>query len=336
VISIEPISSSANARVLKIKAGVKQLSTPTYFPAISRPRMTLPSEQVFITLVSAKYPRLLVSAYDFHEMQPLTRTKTIGEISDFFRNGSIVMLDSGIFESYWSRDNSWTFKEYAKWVKRVDSDFYFSYDLLANVTFSEKKFLAKTISQINRSRSIDETSYCVPIVHGLHIKQILSVIRKVASIDDGLRMLAVSERDCGQTLSERANTILEIRKTLTENSLNSVLHVLGCGNPVSMAVYCYCGADTFDSLDWTQMVIERNELRLANLSQLELLNCTCKACLREIRVPLVKALLHNLRFYQDYVMKLQAMIKRGTLRDFLVAFVGHDFINIIDKHESGG
>ena len=336
MISIEAISSSGNARVLKIEAGVKQLSTPTYFPAISRLRMTLPGEQVLITLVSAKYPRLLVSAYDFHEMQPLTRTKIIGEISDFFRNGSVVMLDSGIFESYWNRDSSWTFKEYSKWVKRVDSDFYFSYDLPANVTLSENKFLAKTISRINRSRSIEETSYCIPIVHGLHIKQILSVLRKVTSIDGGLGMLAVSERDCGQTLSERAKTIFEIRKTLTENGLNSVLHVLGCGNPVSMAVYCYCGADTFDSLDWTQIVIERNELRLGNLSQLELLNCTCKACSREIRDPVVKALFHNLRFYQDYVMKLQAMIKRGTLRDFLLTFTGHDFINTLDKHESGG
>jgi queuine/archaeosine tRNA-ribosyltransferase len=336
LISIELISSSGNARVLKIQAGVKQLSTPTYFPAISRPRMTLPSERILMTLVSAKYPRLLVSAYDFHEMQSSTRIKIIGEMSDFFRNGSVVMLDSGIFESYWSRDSSWTFKEYAKWVKRVDSDFYFSYDLLANVSLSEKKFLAKTITRIIRSRSIDETSYCVPIVHGLHTRQILSGLRKVASIDGEPRMLAVSERDCGQTLSDRAKTILEIRKTMTETGLNSALHVLGCGNPVSMAVYCYCGADTFDSLDWTQLVMESNELRLGNLSQLELLNCNCKACLRDIRDPLVKVLLHNLRFYQDYVMKLQAMIKRGTLRDFLLAFVGHDFIKTLDKHESGG
>jgi len=61
---------------------------------------------------------------------------------------------------------------------------------------------------------------------------------------------------------------------------NSAIHVLGSGDPISIALYTYCGADTFDRLDWSEMVFERNELRIVNLSQLELLRCDCKACAR--------------------------------------------------------
>jgi queuine/archaeosine tRNA-ribosyltransferase len=336
MIAIEVLASSKmNARVLKISKGPKQLSTPSYFPAISRSRMHLPADAVLTLVLSVVYPRVLVSTYDFSQMARENRAKVLGEISNYFRNGSFVMLDSGIFESCRNHDAAWTFKQYAKWVRSVDSDFYFSYDVLPHVSNSDERLFERTLSQIRRSKSVTGSSECIPVVHGLTPKQLIRQFRKlVFHYPQFFNMISVTERDCGKTLSERATTILSLRRILKERHADSPIHVLGCGDPISIALYTYCGADTFDSLDWSEMVFDRNELRIVNLSQLELLRCDCKACKRPIKDPQMRALLHNLRFYQDYGMKLQTMTKRGTLRDYLIEFVGLELMESVDKYAS--
>jgi queuine/archaeosine tRNA-ribosyltransferase len=335
MIGLEVIAASkTNARVLRMSKGPKQLSTPSYFPAISRSRMNLPAEPVLTTVLSVAYPRVLVSTYDFRRMTRLNRTKILGEIANYFRNGSFVMLDSGIFESNRNYDHTWTFNQYARWVRTIDSDFYFSFDLLPRPSTSDKRFFERTLAQIKRSKSVTQSSECVPIVHASKPRQLVRYFAKFLDYSQMFKVVSVSERDCGKTLSERAKTILELRRALKERHLDFAIHVLGCGDPIAMALYTYCGADTFDSLEWSETVFERNELRIVNLSQLELLRCDCKACARPIKDPLMKALLHNLRFYQDYGMKLQTMIKRGTLRDYLIEFVGPKLMESIDEHSN--
>ena len=179
---------------------------------------------------------------------------------------------------------------------------------------------------------MSRASEFIPIVHGLTPDHLVSVVRQLLKGEQYVdRTIAVAERDCGQSVIERARTILRIRQLLNDKDETTLLHVLGCGNPISLALFAYCGADTFDSLDWLKLTIDRNELKLADFSHLELLNCTCKVCTKSERDSITKTLLHNLLFYQDFVLRLQSMIARETLWDFLVQYVGSKILDKVSR-----
>ena len=331
MITAEVLSQSGTARVLKVNKGNKQLTTPAYFPAISGARGSFPVEELITLLISSQFPRILFSAYDFYNMKRADRKLIGAEISEYFRNGSFVMIDSGIFECFWKRDVEWTFQRYSRSVRQIDSDFYFSFDQYPPKGASTDRFIRLSVTKIRSSALISVSSQSIPVVHGLSPEHLVRVFERVISSLKSVPMIAVSERDCGSTLSERAHTIRMLRQVLTKRKQNSILHLLGCGNPISLAVYSYCGADSFDSLDWSELAIERHSLQLAHISQLELMKCDCPACSRKIKNPTKKALLHNLRFYQDYGALLRTNIQHGTLRDFLINRVGPDFLNRISQ-----
>jgi queuine/archaeosine tRNA-ribosyltransferase len=326
LIAAEVVSSRGAARVLRISKGNKLLTTPAYFPAVSGARGTFAVEELIRLVVSSGYPRLLFSAYDFYVMKRSIKRSITADVSEYFRNGSFVMLDSGIFERFWKRDNDWTFPRFSSSVRQIDSDFYCSFDRFHDKNMPINQFVHLSIRGVASSAKIQENSQVLPVLHGNSPGELIQVFKRVTSAMKSVPIIAVSERDCGKTLSERAGTVCRLRRILNKQGDNTVLHVLGCGNPISVATYTYCGADSFDSLDWSELVIERETLRLYHLSQLELLHCGCPVCTISIKDPNKKALLHNLRFYQDYGSMLRTMIQRGTLRDFLLEYVGKDLL----------
>jgi len=314
-------SSGKSARSFELSKGKKRLVTPTFFPAISGSQYNFRPTELVDLITRNSYPRVLISAYDFTgKSQDVTRN--IAEISEYFRNGSFVMLDSGIFESYRSRDKKWSFDKYVQTVKSVDSDFYCAYDFLPKITSTDDDLLRSTLRMAKKSQEVGIDSRCIPIVHGANPKQLIHVVsRIVGSLTDDTCIIAVPERECGSTVLERARTILQLTNLLGEKT-SRLLHILGCGDPVSMALYAYCGADSFDSLDWTSQVIDRVGLGFRGIAHIDLSSCKCKVCKRPFENQLRRALLHNLLFYQDFVLQLQAMIKRNTLTDFLIEFIG--------------
>lgn len=313
--------SPKSARSFELSSGKKRLITPTFFPAISGSQHNFQPTELVDLITRNSYPRMLISAYDFSG-KGQDGGRNIAEISEYFRNGSFVMLDSGIFESSWSRDEKWSFKKYAQTARSVDSDFYFAYDLPAKMKATDDGFARASLWMVRKSYKIGIDSHCIPIVHGANPKQLIYVASRVAdSLADDTCIIAVPERECGSTILERARTILQLTNLLG-GKRDRLLHILGCGDPVSMALYSYCGADTFDSLDWTSQIIDRVSLRFRGIAHIDLISCKCNVCKRPFENQMRRALLHNLLFYQDFALQLQSMIKRNTLADFLIEFVG--------------
>src|SRR3990170_4321846 len=99
------VSDSAGfSRVIELVINGKTLVTPTYFPAIS----SFGIKHSFRSLVSLflyyKFPRVLISAYDWHFLPSKTRNEISPDIEKY-RLDSFVFMDSGIFESYWKTDH---------------------------------------------------------------------------------------------------------------------------------------------------------------------------------------------------------------------------------------
>jgi queuine/archaeosine tRNA-ribosyltransferase len=80
-------------------------------------------------------------------------------------------------------------------------------------------------------------------------------------------MIAVAERELGDGLMERIRTVAKIRKALKEQGSNTLLHILGTGNPITMAFLSLAGADFFDGLEWCRTSIDGEKWRLYNFQQ---------------------------------------------------------------------
>ena len=149
--------------------------------------------------------------------------------------------------------------------------------------------------------------------------------------------LAIPDRECGADLLERVRTVSAVRRVMNELDESRLLHILGCGSPVVMAAYTLAGADTFDSLDWTQGALDIRSLTLTDPLLLRSTGCRCKVCSKLPGPDVHRALLHNLLFYQDFSAELRGMVRHGTLVDFLTSFVGtEDAAKLIEVATSAG
>lgn len=87
----------------------KRLLTPTYFPAVSSYGIKYSFHALVRLLTAYSYPRLLISAYDFHLLDDEKKKWLSREIGEYSKKGSFVFLDSGIYESFWKADAKWTY-----------------------------------------------------------------------------------------------------------------------------------------------------------------------------------------------------------------------------------
>lgn len=309
----------------------KTLVTPTYFPAVSSYGVKHSFQTLVRLLIAYSFPRILISAYDFHLADNETRKSLSEEIRSYLEKGSFVFADSGIYESYWKADASWSYDLYKTAVGQMDFDFYSSFDVLPT-TKDVGGFAKETVANILASRKLSNKSGFMPILHGLHPDMLVSLtstfVREHPSLST---FLAIPERDCGDSLVEKAQTIVKIRKILDgddDSNRQRILHILGCGNPISVLLYSYCGANTFDSLDWVKQAIEPQRLTMNDFSHLELTGCQCPICASTKRDYTEKVLLHNLLFYQNHMLQIQRLIRNNEILQFLGKHVGQ---NILDK-----
>jgi hypothetical protein len=253
------------------------------------------------------------------------------EIRSYLEKGSFVFADSGVYESYWKADASWSYDLYKTAVGQMDFDFYSSFDVLPT-TKDVGAFAKETVNSILASRKLSSKSGFMPILHGKRPNMLVSLTSSFVREHPSLStFIAIPERDCGDSLVEKAQTIIKIRKVLDgddDSNHQRVLHILGCGNPISLLLYSYCGANTFDSLDWIKQVIDPQRLTINDFSHRELIGCQCPICASTKRDYTEKVLLHNLLFYQNYMLQIQTLVRNNEIRQFLGKHVGQ---NILDK-----
>ena len=328
MISLNIISeSNAFSRVIEVLINGKKLVTPTYFPAVSSYGIKYPFHALVRLLTAYSYPRLLVSAYDFYLLADEEKKGLSREIEEYSKRGCFVFLDSGIYESFWRADAKWTYALYKTEVSQVNFDFYSSFDVLPDAKNQTVQFMKDTFDSILASRNLSNKLGFVPILHGLTPDKLISLITIFVEKYPRLcNFVAIAERDCGSNIVEKARTIIRIRKVLNKDHHGRILHILGCGNPMSLILFSYCGANMFDSLEWIKYVIDRNRLTINDFSHLELTNCECSICSGMKRDYTEKVLLHNLLFYQDYVLQIQSLIRKNEIFEFLCEHVGRDVL----------
>jgi len=327
--------SAGLSRVLEIVINNRKLTTPVYFPSISSYGVKFSMSDSFYLLHFHKYPRLLLSAYDLYNSESREKKKLISMIKDYRQKG-FLFIDSGLYESSWMKDAEWNINCYKNLMAQFQFDIYTSFDVLPGIKKGEtaKDFRRKTFENVLESSVFQNNNLFIAILHGPSPEELVSIVEEFSKKHPSLCCaIAVAERDCGHSILERASTISEIRRTLNKKNKESLLHLLGCGNPLSMLLFSYCGVDTFDSLDWLKHVInpDPNSLLMNDFSHLALLNCKCRVCNSPEHKDadyLEKVLLHNLLFYQNFVVQIQSIIQHDNIEAYLRVHFGD---NIIDQ-----
>lgn len=324
MISTKILNVEKQARSLRLQIAGKEITTPVYFPSISSVATRHNVGSLAELIIYSSYPYMLISAYDvFHKYS--AGPELIKKINDYQKDGTLL-LDSGGFECYWNKDNNWNFQAYTNVIKDTRCSIYTSFDPLHTTNNTSH---ADLLSNITNSAAVSSQGQFMPILHAMTPESLIQVLDEyLRKNPSASQFVAIPERECGVTISERARTILRARQLIDSRGNQQILHILGCGHPLSVMLYCFCGADSFDSRDWMRGTVDGWSLQLFESSHLELLRCNCKAC-NITSHPIAKVFLHNLETYMHLMNKIEMLVQEGRLRSFLEERFGSDTISKI-------
>ena len=303
---------------------------PTFFFSVSSHETKLAPTAALRALDLFGAGTILVSAYDTGSDAPTGLIRTLKRRR---KHGTTILLDSGNYEKARREDEAWTIKTFEAALKTTPHDLAFAFDELSPRGDATKVAKAAILAA---KRTANLT--WAPIIPILHLPQrpnddfktdmAGSVVRLVAQTLKPV-MIAIPERELGSGVFERVRTMVAIRKALKGLGRYQPVHILGAGNPISLALLSAAGADSFDGLEWCRYAFDAEHSQLHHFQLFELFRyqaevakspVTASAALDPAVSYTTKAVMHNLDFYQTWLEQL-----RIALRDdrALVAFLAH-------------
>ncbi len=293
-------------RQYSLNVGGIVLPIPCFFPSISNVKTNLPPLEYLRVLTAAQHPLFLISAYDVYRASPNDRQSMEKLLSRAYRSKTIILLDSGNYEAYWTDDKKWTRTQFAKVLKLQRFHLAFCYD-----NQHPPKSVKAIVNDVERSVLRDQKgspdATIIPIVHGTD-KTLPMAARKVA---ERLRpiLLAVPERVLGDGIVDRAKVVSQIRSALNQIGYYCPLHLLGTGNPLSILTYTICGADSFDALECCQTAADHATGRLFHFHQWDFFSDQTPVK-KLTNLPYAqRVLVHNLLFYRNWLNMLCRSVK---------------------------
>ena len=296
-----------------IEIGKRSLSLPLYFPSISsvktalRPMDYLKILGSFVGLNS----QFLISAYDLAAVDNPEETKQF--IKAIQGAGSVILMDSGNYESFWKNDQSnWKQPVFQKMLHTFPYDLAFCFDEQSPPS-SVYEHIELVIARYNKDQSEAGDRMIIPIIHG-SVDKLPMLCTAVAEVTN-VSMLAVPERKLGDGVIERARSLARIRFELNKLGRYVILHLLGTGNPISIAIYSAMGADSFDGLEWCQTVVDHDTTLLYHLSQSDFF--AAQTQWGDISLSFhARTLAHNLEFYIGWMQRLNKAREDNNIVDF--------------------
>ncbi len=228
----------------------------------------------------------LISAYDIHGYLEKGPADFRRPIQALHRSPTIMFLDSGHYEAtrkddYRTRKNpaGWSPELFHEAANAVPADIVFSYDN-PEPDGSLDSVIEDVFKRYERDwlkTGLGPQTLC-PIVHvppesnnipadAAHI--VARVAREIRPT-----LIAIPERELGDGVMARMKSVKLIRRALDELGHYQALHILGTGNPITIAALSVCGADSFDGLEWCRTAASYETNHLLHFQQFDLL----KAC----------------------------------------------------------
>jgi hypothetical protein len=311
------------ARLQEMDIGGKALPLPVYFPSISSVKTALQPQdylQVLASLVGLN-GQYLVSAFDLAVLaQPADAAQLLQASRDA---GAVILIDSGNYESFWKdAQRQWLQPAFHRMLNTFPCDLAFGFDEQQPPADS-REHVSLLVTRWRVDQAAAGACQVVPIIHA-DASNLPGLCNAVAA-EIGVSILAVAERRLGDGVIDRARAVLAIRNELDKLDRYVALHLLGTGNPISIALYSAMGADSFDGLEWCQTVVDHDTALLYHLSQADFFSAQTAWSEAGLSFQ-ARTLAHNLEFYASWMQRLRTAIARGTAVDFCrLNFPAHVF-----------
>jgi queuine/archaeosine tRNA-ribosyltransferase len=301
------------ARPKEIVLGNANLPTPVFFPSISTIKTALTPVQYLSTLHSLRNlkKQFLVSAFD------LSRSSDGDEIAQCLIAAQAadvtVLMDSGNYESYWKDEQAdWRQSDFHDVLRRFTYTFAFGFDE-QKPPMDEDSHVKLVIKRWQQDQNVAGDRVIVPIVHGT-AEALPNLCARIAQ-ETQVPMIAVAERRLGDGVFERTRSVVTLRERLDSIGRYVGLHLLGTGNPTSIALYSWAGADSFDGLEWCQTAVDHDTGLLFHLSQSDFFRQQTAWGDEDISFH-SHTLAHNLTFYADWMQRLRQAVYDGNVINF--------------------
>ena len=305
---------STVAGISKLKLPGVAFHTPAFFPSISSLKTALSPADYLAVLRSlhSLTPRFLVSAYDLAASESADILRA--QLQAALDGNAVVLMDSGNYEAYW-KDGSdrWGQQNFHQMLAEFPCSAAFSFDN-QHPSPDPATHLRTLVESWRSDQAAARSALVIPIVHDTP-DRLPYLCAQVATLCD-VPMVAVAERRLGSSVLQRSRSIMATRRALDGTGRSISLHVLGTGNPISIALYTHAGANSFDGLEWCQTVVDHDTGLLYHLSH---------ACFFDQQTDWVEAdvssdvrtLAHNLAFYSDWLRLIRSAAQSGNMIPFL-------------------
>lgn len=303
----------AQARTFDLSIAQTVLPLPCFFPSVSSVKTNLMPVDYVELLDAAAHPLFLASAYDIAHCPPEYRPRMNAALSRSKERGAAILMDSGNYEGFWKGELAWTPERFHEIARTSEHHVCFCHDN-QKAPDSVQAIAADVIASVLRDQE-HALGTVAPIIHG-PTELLPSAAFKVAEQLFPV-LLAVPERALGDGIVARTQAVRRIRVALDDLGFYCPLHLLGTGNPLSMATYAMAGADSFDGLEWCQTVVDHDTGRLVHFQQWDLFK-EQTAWGKNGALPYIQSgLMHNLEFYRTFMNELREALINDSAVDFL-------------------
>jgi len=318
-------------RPAAIEAG--KLPLPAYFFSVSSHETQVIPNEALQSLRIFGAPQMLVSAYDLvarRKPQALLR-----ELAKYREAGGFVLLDSGNYEASRLGTRRWKPDDLKGVMAQAPHDWAFCFDVMDPSRTAEKA-VEEILAAVERD-SKHTGAPVLPIVHAPRLKKggydlthTPAILKEIAN-ELTPRAIAIAERELGGGIIARARTVHAIREKLNELPFYQPLHLLGSGNPWTVAVLAAAGADTFDGLEWCRVVIDSggDADRTNHFQHFDFFedqqagSAILDSILQEANVGFgAKVLFHNLEYFTGFSSYMQDMFKADSIEAFVNNILG--------------
>ena len=302
-------------RPKNFKIGQIDIKLPIFFPSVSSIKTDFhPKEYIkLLSSITSLNQQFLISAFDLSRLSHDEQDSVQEFLGKALEGGAIILMDSGNYESFWKdAQNEWKQSNFHRVLQQSICPLVFGFDE-QNPPSDIDKHLQILTQRWQQDQDIAQDKVIIPIIHGEY-NSLPLLCQKLADLTS-VSMLAVPERRLGAGILERASTVKAIRKSLNETGRYISLHLLGTGNPISIAIYAMSGADSFDGLEWCQTVVDRETALLFHTTHADFFREQTEWGNGELPFQLAM-LAHNLDFYTEWLNQLRKALYTKNMETF--------------------
>ena len=325
----------------------KKVKLPCFVKSLSSHETQLDPEAGLTVLnLFPEVDALLVSAYDMYLPKDASKKKKkihdlmCKTLQKFEERDTLILLDSGNYEKSRKNDKTWIKRRFNSVLKNIPYTYAFCFDKL----MPKPDPVENAIDVISRVEGEHE-DFLIPILHapenknGVRNHDLLPDIFFEYATRKTSPFIAVPERELGEGICKKAETVTRIRQKLNTLGYYQPIHLLGTGNPLSILILAAAGVDLFDGLEWCRTVADRDTGFLFHHQHFEFFQSQSKdrARYQMVREEMLKTDtslifkmgLHNLDFYYEWMEDLQGEIQSGSVSEmikFRAAFGTRSFV----------